>query len=461
MRPDADVVVVGAGVSGLGVAHRLTRLGRRVVVLERAARVGGAIGSTREDDLLVERGPNSAMMTSPLIAALIDELGIADRRMDADPAASRRYILRGGSLRALPTSPPALLRTDLFSARAKLRLLREPITPRGPAAPGESVSAFVRRRLGGEFLDYAINPFVAGVFAGDPDRLEVASAFPKLHALEQRYGSLIRGQVAGARERRRRADTAKNTATMFSFRDGMQTLTDALGAAAGDVRTGVEVRSIATDGDLRRVGLADGTTVSAHAVVIATHAEGTRPLVADFAPTLDDALADIPYPPVTVVASEYRRSDVAHPLDGFGFLIPEREGREILGTVFSSSLFAGRARPDHVLLTTFVGGTRQPAMARRDEAAVNASVERELASILGAGRPTRVVQTRWDRAIPQYTVGHAKRMAEVDAAERANPGVWFCANWRGGISVGDCVQNAERVATSVDAFLGDRPDTPA
>lgn len=446
MASEFDVAVVGAGVSGLTVAHRLTALGRRVVVLERAVRAGGAIGSTREDDLLVERGPNSAMLTSPQIADLIDELGIADQRVDAVPAAARRYILRDGRLRPLPTSPPALIRTDLFSTGAKLRLLREPFVPRGRAEAGESVAGFVRRRLGGEFLAYAINPFVAGVFAGDPERLELASAFPKLHALEQRHGSLIRGQIAGARERRRRPEVARDRAVMCSFRNGMQTLTDALASRAGDVRTGVEVREVTRQGEEYRIAATDGSAVTAGAVVLATHAAGTRPLVADLAPRLADVLADIPSPPVTVVASEYRRADVAHPLDGFGFLVPEREGRRILGTIFSSSLFAGRARAGYVLLTTFVGGTRQPHEARRDDDAIQATVAHELSDLLGAGRPTRVRLTRWERAIPQYTLGHARRMAAVDAAEAANPGLFFCANWRGGISVGDCIAGGERLA---------------
>ncbi len=198
-----DVVVVGAGISGLATAFHLQRRGHAVRVLEAAPRAGGVIGSHRRDGVLYETGPNSTLDTTPLIGALLDAAGIAAERLDATAAAARRYVLRGGRLAPLPTSPGAFLATPLFSIGAKLALAREPFIAPAPPDREETVAAFVRRRLGDEFLDYAIEPFVAGIYAGDPDQLSVQAAFPRLHALEQRYRSLIRGQILGARERAR------------------------------------------------------------------------------------------------------------------------------------------------------------------------------------------------------------------------------------------------------------------
>jgi oxygen-dependent protoporphyrinogen oxidase len=456
--PDAGVLVIGAGISGLATAWGLQRRGRKVTVIEAGARAGGTIGSRRQDGVLIEAGPNSTLETSPLIGALIEEAGVAAERIYAQPAAKNRYILRGGRLIPLPMSPPAFFATPLFSWRAKLGLLREPFVRRGPADVDETLAGFVRRRLGSEFLDYAINPFVAGVFAGDPERLAVAAAFPRLAELEQRYGSLIRGQILGARERRRSAEKSKQAAPMLSFRHGMQTLTDALAAKMERLLLGARAVALAPEGQGWQASFEqDGRmgTITASAVVLATPAAGAAALVEPHAPGAAQALAGIEYPPVASVASVYARADVAHPLDGFGFLVPQKEGRRILGTIFSSTLFEQRTGSDRVLLTTFVGGMRQPEVARLEEAEIAAIVEAELAALLGArAGPRSIAVTRWERAIPQYAPGHSQRMAALEAAEAALPGLYFCANYRGGISVGDCVKSAHAMAERVDASLG-------
>ena len=228
-----DAVVVGAGISGLVAAYRLQCAGLSVQVVEAAARAGGVIGSVARDGCLFERGPNSALDTTPLIGELVAALGLGAQMHFAAPTADKRYVVRNGVLTALPASPAAFFSTRLFSASAKLSLLRELfVAPSLPEAE-ESIAAFVRRRLGTEFLDYAIDPFVAGIYAGDPEQISVRAAFPRLHALEQRWGSLIRGQILGARERKRQKEAAKNTARSFSFAGGMQQLTDALAAALG------------------------------------------------------------------------------------------------------------------------------------------------------------------------------------------------------------------------------------
>jgi len=454
---DADVVVVGGGISGLATAWALQQRGARVLLLEAGSRAGGCIATSREQGCLLESGPNSALDTTPLIGPLLDALGISGDRILASPRSRNRYIVRHGRLHALPLSPLALLASPLFSARAKLRLLREPFLPRGGAEAEESVAAFVRRRLGDEFLDYAINPFVGGVYAGDPQALSVGAAFPRLRELEQAYGSLLRGQLLGAIARRRNPQKSKQSAPMFTFRDGMQTLTDAMARRLTQVELGRQVTSIALDREnyvLEAVSAGVGSTYHARAVVLAVPAWAAAPLLAPIATDAAAALAAITYPPVAVVHSAYRREAIAHPLDGFGMLVPELEGRRILGTIFSSSLFAGRVPEGRLLLTTFIGGARQPGLAGLDDADIAGIAHAEHVALLGAAaRPEFVRVRRWPRAIPQYNIGHAARIGRLEQAERDFPGLFFCANYRGGVSVGDCIKSADRSVGAVTAFL--------
>jgi protoporphyrinogen/coproporphyrinogen III oxidase len=454
---DADVIVVGGGISGLACAWRLQKSGRKVLLLEASSRAGGTIGTVREHGYLLESGPNSTLDTTPLIGRLLEELGIAGERMDAAPAARNRYILHQGKLLALPLSPAAFLSTPLFSTLAKLRLLREPFIGRNPEVIEESVADFVRRRLGAEFLDRAINPFVAGIYAGDPELLSVAAAFPKLHQLEQAHGSLILGQLLGARGRARNPEKSKRSAAMFAFRDGMQTLTDAIARQLAQVELGAEVISVepGNGGHVVRTGGACAhREFHARVVLLSLPAYAAAILAAPFAPRAAAALAAIPYPPVAVAASAYRSGSSAHALDGFGFLVPQCEGRRILGTIFSSTLFDHRAPRELDLLTTFIGGMRQPALAQLEEPEIAELVQAENASILGAAPRAEFVRVRrWPRAIPQYALGHLARIAQIEEAERDVPGLFFCANYRGGVSIGDCIRSADNTVTRVASFL--------
>ena len=457
MNPASDVLVIGAGISGLAAAWWLQSSGCTVTVIEAASRAGGTIGTIRDSGCLIESGPNSTLETSPLIAQLLEQTDTSGERIYANPAAKNRFILRGGELLPLPLSPPAFLGTRLFSARAKFGLLRELFVARSSPDSEETVAQFVRRRLGAEFLDYAINPFVAGVYAGDPERLSVRAAFPRLFEIEQQYGSLIRGQIQGAKERKRSKEVSKQAAPMLSFSDGMQTLTDGVAGRMRDLRLGTRATGVApcdAGWEVNAVGPQGALTLRAKSVVLAIPAAAAAQLVRPHAQAASDALDAIPYPPVASVASAYARHDVAHPLDGFGFLVPKKEQRRILGTIFSSTLFGDRAPDGMVLLTTFVGGMRQPELAQRDEAAIAALVQEELVSLLGVrAAPRRIWVNRWERAIPQYTLGHLGRMAAIDEAERALPGLYFCANYRGGISVADCIKSSRAAADRVAQYL--------
>ncbi len=455
---DVDTAVVGAGISGLATAFELQRRGMSVVVLDREARAGGVIGTVHRDGALYESGPNSALDTTPLINELLDALGIRNERAEASAVARTRYVVRDGQLVALPTSPGTFFRTSAFTAGAKFRLWREPFVPAAPPEVEESIAAFVRRRLGTEFLDYAVDPFVAGIYAGDPERISVSAAFPRLFALEQKFGSLIRGQLMGARERRRAGGKAANAAGSFSFRNGMQTLTDALAKAVTHSATRVRIDEVGRDADGAWIltGSRDEAPFErrARAVVLAVPAYEAAKLVRQIAPSAAHGLAAIPYAGIATIAAAYHRSDVTHSLAGFGFLVPRREQRQILGCLFSSSMFDGRAPQGSVLLTTFVGGARHPELPAATDAELAAIVQRELQALVGArGEPVWIAITRWAHAIPQYNLGHRDRLRPVEDAERALPGLHFCASYRGGVAIGDRIQAARATADAVTGFL--------
>ena len=455
MQTDTDVLVIGAGISGLTAAFALRARGLRVEIADAAARAGGVIGTEKTEGVLYERGPNSILDTHPRIRELLQKLELTSERVDASPLASRRYIVRGGRLSALPTSPPAFLKTRAFSAGAKLRLLLEPFIARARADEREeSVTGFVERRLGRELLDYAVEPFVAGIYAGNPDELSLRAAFPRLHALEQRYGSLIKGQFLGARERAREGARGKNVATSFSFRDGVQALPDALARAIGEVRTSARATRIRVSDNRQLVVSIEGADgsfdLAARAVVLALPAYRAAELLREHAPAAASALMAIPYAPIVSVALAFARVDVAHPLDGFGFLAPRVERRRILGSLFSSSMFQGRARDGEVLLTSYVGGRRDPSIFAATDAAIVAHVRDELADLVGArGEPRFSAVTRWREAIPQYAIGHLERIERARTAEAIVPGLYLCGSYAGGVSVGDCIASAFATAEHV------------
>jgi oxygen-dependent protoporphyrinogen oxidase len=456
-----DVIVVGAGISGLVAAWHLQQAGLSVQVIESGARAGGVIGTRRQDGCLVELGPNSALETSPVIAELIDALGLRDELRHAPTSAARRYVVKGGRPVALPGSPADFIATPLFSWRAKLALLREPfVKPSAPEAD-ESIAAFVRRRLGQEFLDLAIDPFVAGIYAGDPEAISVRAAFPRLHALEQRWGSLLRGQFLGARERRRLNQPAKHLARSFSFTGGMQALTDRL--AARIQRLALRTRAVAIQPDALGFTLqaeqdAQAVTWRSRALLLALPADAAATLLRPQAPDAATALDGIVYAPVATVATAYPVDRVAHALDGFGCLVPRREGRQMLGVLFSSTLYEGRAPAGTALLTAFIGGQRQPELVSRPEQAIGELALAEQASLLGArGAPLMQTVTRWPRAIPQYNLGHLARVQRVDTATQAWPGLFCCANWKGGVAVGDRILQARDEAAAVVEHLREKP----
>lgn len=454
------VIILGAGISGLATAWWLREAGCTVTLLEKRAEPGGSMDSRRIEGYLVDYGPNSGLMTSPLIEQLIDGAGIRDELRFADVSAgARRYILRNGAIHPLPMSLGSFLRTPLFSMRAKLRSLGEPFIGRSSDGYNQSIADFVRRRLGQEFLDYAINPFVAGVFAGNPETLSVKSAFPRLYRLEEEYGGLIRGAMLGARERKRSGETSKQKARMFSFLGGMQRLPEALAASFGDdVKYEAEVTGIQKTGGEWQVRYnhensshtaAAGALVSTAPAYVAANL--VEPLDADAA----RHLREIHYPPVMMLYLGYNVSQIGQPLDGFGFLIPEKEKRCFLGAIWSSVLFPDRAPDARAGFTLFVGGARSPELFDQPEDKLVEAVIKEFSQIMKIdGDPVFQERRLWHKAIPQYNLGYIEHARAFERFEAAHKGVYLSGNYRGGISVADCIKSSREVADGVIEGFG-------
>ncbi len=449
------VAVIGAGITGLTAAWTLRREGLDVVVFEAAPRGGGAIGSFRVGEWLHETGPNALMENSAEVPALIEEIGLAKQRVYASPAAKKRYVVRDDVMHAMPGSPVAFALTDLFSWKAKLKLLGEPWRRRASADEEESVAQFVNRRLGREFLDYAVNPFVGGVYAGDPARLSVKHGFPKLWKLEQEHGSLIRGAIA------RRNASGGPAGRMFSFAGGLQELPRTMEhLLAGAVRRGTRVRAVRRTGAAWEVEFKTAGVVLKEkfaAVICALPPDGLAKIAFEgFAHAAElKEWSRIEHAPVASVFTGWRREAVAHPLDGFGVLVPEVERGNVLGTLFSSTIFPRRAPDGHVALTTFVGGVRQPELAGLSEEELCDLVADELRLLVGArGRPEYVHVARWPRAIPQYTLGYGRYLEICAKAEKAAPGLLIGGNGRDGISLSNCIASGRRLAREAGAWVG-------
>ncbi len=450
-----SVAIIGAGITGLTAAFYLKRGGLSVTVYEGGARVGGVIQSVRKDGYLAEFGPNTLLETSPKIGQLIRDAGLQARRLDPDPKASARYVVRYGRPIEMPPSPLGIFTTELFSLNAKLAILREPfVRPRRDGLE-ENIAQFVVRRLNQEFLDHAIDALVAGIYAGDPYKLSVTHALPKLKALEDKYGSLIKGQILGARERKQRGEVAKDRAPKFSFDEGLQVLPDTLAAQLGDsLRLNNPVSKLTKTAKRWRVQAAQGTE-DFDAVVFCGTASKLAELKINGESEIDlSPFSEIRYPPVASVVLGFRRQDVTHPCEGFGMLIPKVEGFKILGTIFSSSLFPNRAPAGHLTLTTYVGGERYPDLASLPAEKLYEIVCEDLRRLLGLrGKPTFQHCMFYPKAIPQYNVGYGRFKDLMNGVEASAPGFFLAGHYRDGVSLSDSILSGMNVVEKIERFV--------
>ena len=464
-----EIAIIGAGISGLATAHAIECLAEtagiavNVTVYERDVRTGGKIWSIKEDGYLCEWGPNGFLDNKPMTLELCDRLGVRHSLERSNDNARKRFIYSGGILNRLPENGPMFLQSKLISWSGKFRLAMEPFIPKRIDGVDETLAEFARRRLGAEALDKLIGPMVSGIFAGDPETMSLKSCFPRIHELEQEYGGLIRAMLKLAKQKKAERKAGKQVASaagpggvLTSFVGGIQQLTDAtVSGLRGQVKTDAAVTALKPLSDGWQLTLVDGSQVEAELVVSAAPAHVLKELVAGFDGELSELLATIPYAPMNVICFGYEQQKIARDLDGFGYLIPKKEGCSILGTLWDSSIFPQRAPEGHVLLRSMMGGATNPQAIDLSDADVTQMTMAELRKIMGiAAKPDFVRIFRHQRAIPQYTVGHAKRVEEVAAKLEGHPGLLVTGNAFFGVGLNDCVNAANRAGEQVVKRLG-------
>ena len=454
MSSNNMIAVIGAGISGLSTAYALMRSGHDVRVIDQRPGVGGFIQSEQTRGFLLEHGPNAMISPAPAAEALIDQTGLGPERIDRGEQVRHRYLVRDGHVCALAVDPLHFFSSRFFTIQGRLRLLVEPFIK--SVADEETVAQFVSRRFGRELLDYVFDPLIGGLYAGDPGYLSVEAIFPHLKQLEREYGSVIRGVLAGGGSSDRAFSPRRRV--IFSFHSGLGALTAALARElSGKLVLGTRLECVEPRSGggfrlhLRRANHA--TTMTAGRVVLALPAYAAASALTPLDTVTGAALAAIPHPPIAVVFLAYERQAIAHALDGLGALAPKVENRRVLGFLFSSTLFAGRAPEGHVLLTAYVGGARQPELARLAPETLRELVHEEARDLLGAHCQPVFSRVRyWRNALPQLGLGHAARVAAVRALEERWPGLFVTGNYLNGVSTGACIESAMATASRVSGL---------
>jgi protoporphyrinogen/coproporphyrinogen III oxidase len=459
MSTQVQSLVVGAGVSGLTAAYALKKSGITTILFEASSRPGGVIQTVQREGFLVECGPQS-FSGNISITSLCQDLGLLDQRILADPKAPR-YVLIDGTLRNVPMGP-GILSSPFVSGGTLFAMLRDLLGSSRPPEPDESIADFARRKFTPAFLDRFIGPLVSGVYAGDPEKLSLRAAFPILHEAEIAKGSLIRGAIAIRKTRKtKRGAAPQEKASLQSFRDGNETLVRALAKNLDDqLFCNVEVTAVdaldpGLDAKAARFHLTLHTPrgeerIETERLILACSPQNAGRVLVRLNPQLESELAAIESVPVAVVSLGYRQPDVGHSLDGFGFLVPRSSGLNVLGTIWNSSLFPGRATEGHVLFTSFVGGATNPAVVQKSPQELVSLIHQEIAPVLSIRtQPVFSNVSVWPCAIPQYNVGHTARLAAVEKLRAAFPGLHFAGNYLHGPAIGTCIEQALKIADEI------------
>lgn len=452
---DADVIVIGAGVSGLCAATWLSRaLGPDAVrVFEAGNRPGGTTGSDRADGYICDWGSNGFLDREPLTLEWADALGLTPQIKRANTAAAKRFIYRDGRLHRIKP-PPGFFLSPLLSVRGRLRLCCEPLIPGKRDDAPETIHDFAARRIGREAAETLVGAMVLGIYGGDARRLSMEHCFPRMVAMERDHGGLFKALLA-IRRQRPGASPMGPPGILTTFSGGVGMLPETAAAAlAGCIRYDAAAAAVNRQDAQYVVSLASGERISARAVIMAAPAHAAARLVQPLHDTLASALDAVPYAGLAVVCAGYDRNDVAHDLDGFGFLAPRGQDMRLLGCIWTSSLFPFQAPGDRVLLRVMYGGAPDPGALTLSDAQLVDCMKRELHPLLGIRKgPDFLRIYRHNRGIPQYTLGHDQRLRALDEGEQAMPGLVFAGNAYRGIGLNDCVVSAQRAVDKILAYL--------
>jgi len=446
-------LVVGGGISGLVCAYALRKSGIDAQLVEASPRSGGVINSVTREGFLLELGPQSFSGTAAL-RELCVELGISNELLQA-PQRAPRYVLIDGRLQPAPLSPPAFFLSSMIDGATKWALLRDIFGKSTPPDSDESVADFVRRKFSPQLLDRLAGPFVSGVYAGDPERLSLRSAFPQLYEAEKSAGSIVRGMMRLAKSKK----GPRERPTLQTFRQGNETLVRVLAKNLGPALLAeTKVAEISSQSDSSfsvRLETRNGVeSVSTKSLILATPTDITGSLLSQLDSSFSSPLTSIEYAAVAVVSLGYRQQDVGHSLNGFGFLVPRSSGLRVLGSVWNSSLFPGRTPEGHTLLTSFVGGATDADATKLKPEEMAVLVHGEISPVLSMkSDPVFSNVTIWPRALPQYNLGHSDRLATVAKCRSRFPGLWLTGNYLQGPAIGSCVEQALVVAEQVRSHL--------
>lgn len=479
------VIIIGGGITGLTTAlHLKDRAeevpeGLEVLVLEANEDPGGNIRTRRVDGFTIERGPNGYLDNVPATPALVRRLGLEDQVQKADESAAKRFLYRNGRLHLLPTGPLGFLLSPVLSLPGRLRVFGEPFARSKRPGVDETIFEFASRRIGREAASILIDAMVSGVFAGNVHELSLASSFPKMAAMEDAHGGLVKAMLSRMKEKRAAKKTVAERrargedvetltrpggpagpgGTLTSFKDGLDTLPMALARELGDaLRLGVEVTGITRSGEARRpwrVDLAQGRPLEADAVLVGLPAPKSEPLLAGVDDDMAATVAEIKTAPLAVVAVALDAEAMGGAPDGFGFLVPRGTGPRILGCLWDSSVFPGRAPEGKVLLRAMIGGAHDPEAILLTDDEIRDQVLDDLRLTMGLrAEPLFVRIYRWRLGIGQYTVGHQERLDRIHAGLARNPGLWVAGSSFYGISMNACIEKAGAQAAEILAHLG-------
>ena len=449
-----DIIIIGGGLTGLSIAYHLRKKQQNVLILEKSEETGGVIQTGKENGFVYEMGPNTGVLSHPEAAELFEELGNSCELERANPEAKKRLIWKNNAWHALPSGLMEAVTTPLFSLKDKFRMLGEPFRKKGND-PFESVAGLVIRRLGKSYLDYAVDPFISGIYAGDPSYLVTRYALPKLYNLEQTYGSFIKGAIRKKTEKQEER-MAKATREVFSAKDGLGNMIQALENAIGleNIQThalnavitplakeGFKVSTMVYDHKVEYTSKVVISTVGAYAL------PGLLPFITE--PELSPVTC-LEYAKVIQVILGFNHWD-GMPLNAFGGLVPSKENRKILGALFTSSFLGNRAPETGALLSVFLGGIKKPELFAQNNEQISSLVLNEITEMLHLKKcePDLLRIFRYEKAIPQYGRNSKERLEAITKLQKKYPGLILAGNIRDGIGMADRIKQAKTIADEV------------